>query len=175
MYMSVVALSSMGFSIANASDVLHKNLRNWSAKNEKRTKWDNSTSFFTRVKPLLCFWIDYITAKTKNQLFRQNPAQTQGSVTISNEKKTSCNQELRIEMNHSNPLGANYNSRIIQNFVEWNTWKQKKHNKRLYLRGLIEKWNTTICLTDSKPRTAYYKHLTTSLFKRTIAHSGKEW
>ena len=36
----------------------------------------------------LYFWIDYITAKTKNQLFRQNPAQTQGSVTISNEKKT---------------------------------------------------------------------------------------
>ena len=102
---------------------------------EKRTKLDNSTSFFTRVKPLLCFWIDYITAKSKNQLFRQNPAQTQGSVTISNQKKTSCNQELRIEMNHCNPLGANYNSRIIQNFVELNTWKQKKHNKRLYLRG----------------------------------------
>ena len=133
MYVSVVALSSMGFSIANGSDVLHLNLRNWSAKNGKRTKWDNSTSFFTRVKPLLYFWIDYITAKTKNQLFRQNPAQTQGSVTISNEKKTSCNQELRI-VNHSIPLGASYNSRIIQTFVEWNTWK-KKHNKRSYLRG----------------------------------------
>ena len=124
MYVSVVALSSMGFSIANASDVLHLNLRNWSAKNGKRTKWDNSTSFFTRVKPLLYFWIGYLTAKTKNQLFRQNPAQTQGSVTISNEKKTSCNQELRI-MNHSIPLGASYNSRIIQTFVEWNTWKKK--------------------------------------------------
>ena len=117
LYVSVVVLSSMGFSIANASDVLHLNLRNWSAKNGKRTKWDNSTSFFTRVKPLLYFWIDYITTKTKNKLFRQNPAQTQGSVTISNKKKTSCNQELRI-MNYSIPLGASYSSRIIQTFVE---------------------------------------------------------
>ena len=75
-------------SIFNDIDVLHLNLRNWSAKTGNRTKWANSTSFVTRVQPLLYFWIDYITAKTKNQLFRQNPAQTQGSVTISNEKKT---------------------------------------------------------------------------------------